>query len=380
MRKEQTSGHIRALDGIRGFAFIAVFAYHSLLYTIEPTTPTVRILRNIIIMGWSGVDLFFVLSGFLITTILLNARQAENYFRVFYTRRALRIFPLYYLVLFTSLVFCGGHFGWKAQIFYWLNLSNLPTAFHPYLIPFLAHFWSLAIEEQFYFIWPALVKWIEPRRLAYICLSIILSVFLIRNTPSVLQTHGTYPELIYRLTPFRLDTLCSGALLAILLRNTPDLSLFRPYLRAICCLSGLVFGISAYGKLYTSPLVIRFGYTAFVVLATCLVTLSLNQKGLTSRLFSNSFLRLVGRYSYCLYLLHPFLINFVAGHFAFIRRVLVRLGLRHLTSNQIVIGSITAEFGILLLVCAISWKYFESPILALKKHFRYIPAPQHHLA
>ena len=129
MEHAQDRGHIRALDGIRGFAALSVFAYHALANSIEPSSPGMHLLQSSVRLGWAGVDLFFILSGFLITTILLDAKPSLNYFQVFYARRALRILPVYYLVVSLALLTFGGHYGFKVQIFYWLNLANLPQAF-----------------------------------------------------------------------------------------------------------------------------------------------------------------------------------------------------------------------------------------------------------
>ena len=201
MQHRQHLGHIRALDGLRGFALLLVFGYHALSRELVSTSLAGTLAKKIALTGWVGVDLFFVLSGFLITSILLDARTAGNYLRVFYARRALRIFPLYYLVLAASLLLMPDHFGWKAQIFYWFNLSNLVTAFHPLLIPYLAHFWSLAIEEQFYLVWPALVLLLRPRALAALCGGVLVAVFAARNLPAILALNQRFPDFVYRFTP-----------------------------------------------------------------------------------------------------------------------------------------------------------------------------------
>jgi peptidoglycan/LPS O-acetylase OafA/YrhL len=166
-------------------------------------------------MGWLGVDLFFVLSGFLITSILLRARDTENYYKVFYARRALRILPLYYLALTLSLLTTRDHYTFPGQLWFWLNLSNLATAFNPMLIPWLSHYWSLAVEEQFYLIFPAVVRRVRPAALFNLCIFLIVSLLLVRNIPVVQTLNLHWSNLLYRLTPFRADTLCGGALLAV---------------------------------------------------------------------------------------------------------------------------------------------------------------------
>lgn len=127
-RRTVNLGHWPALDGLRGVAVILVFIFHSMGTLITPMGP-------IAYMGWLGVDLFFVLSGFLITSILLRARDTENYYKVFYLRRALRILPLYYLALTLSLLTTRDHYTFRAQLWFWLNLSNPRDGLQPYAHP-----------------------------------------------------------------------------------------------------------------------------------------------------------------------------------------------------------------------------------------------------
>jgi peptidoglycan/LPS O-acetylase OafA/YrhL len=376
--RAQDHGHISSLDGIRGFALLLVVAYH--VQRIDPNLHLPRLLSRAVATGWAGVDLFFVLSGFLITTILLDARPARNYFKVFYVRRCLRILPLYYLVLLVSLLTHPGHYGFAVQIFFWLNLSNLSTAFTPYAIPYLAHFWSLAIEEQFYFVWPAVVRYASPLRVAYICATVIVGLFIVRNLPPVLALQSRWPELIYRLTPFRVDTLCGGALLAATLKLRPDMSCLRLYFRGTLLASGAIFMAAGFGQDHESLRLIRFGYTSLVVFGVSLIALALYPGGLTGRLFSNPFLRKTGKYSYCFYLIHTFLLTFVAAHHAFILTALARVGLGPLPNKVIELIILIAEIATLYAICALSWNFFEGPILRLKRHFRYTPAPEFYLA
>src|SRR5580698_6867484 len=144
---------IRQLDSVRGLAVLLVLVHNTDIY------PSLH-LGLITNAGWSGVDLFFVLSGFLITGILIDTKEAQNYFSSFYARRMLRIFPLYYAVL-TLLVIVALH---PTQIYYYLYLSNWLILLKDGWQPNVAgHFWSLAVEEQFYLIWPLCV-WLLPKR------------------------------------------------------------------------------------------------------------------------------------------------------------------------------------------------------------------------
>ena len=317
----QNSGHIRSLDGIRGFAVLLVYGYHSLSNTLQPTSAIMSVLRNLMLEGWAGVDLFFVLSGFLISTILLDTRKADNYFKVFYARRALRIFPLYYLVFFVAVWIEPGHISHRAEIWFLLNLSNWPTAFGAVLIASLMHFWSLAIEEQFYLVWPSMLRWFSLRTMAYVCIATIIGLCAVRNLPIILRANLRWPELIYRFTPLRVDTLCGGALLAMTVKYRPKLIENRWLLRSIFVISFIT--IVACGRSYTGPLVIRFGYTALVLCGTSLIALALFPDGWTSRLFANRGLRAMGKYSYSFYLIHPFIVSYIFLHSPRLRRILV---------------------------------------------------------
>jgi peptidoglycan/LPS O-acetylase OafA/YrhL len=358
VQKLRNDEHIGALDGLRGAAFLLVFAFHSLSGNLRTDTAFSSGLSKIVGLGWMGVDLFFVLSGFLITSILLKARDSENYYKVFYARRALRILPLYYLVLIISLALAHHHYPWNIQVFFWLNLSNLLTAFNPMLIPQLTHYWSLAIEEQFYLVWPAVVKRLQAPTLFKLCLSMIVLLLVVRNIPVVQALSLRWDNLLYRLTPFRLDTLCGGALLAVLVqKNSRNLAALEGKFRAS-------FVVSSSALLYlcwSHPgLISRFGFTLIVVCFTSLVALCLHP-GIISKVFSLGILKTTGRYSYCLYLIHlPFLMA--------TSRFQSRLSFK---GNTITILYSLVQLCVLFGISALSYKFIEFPILGLKKHFRY---------
>src|SRR5439155_15871055 len=185
-------GHILALDGLRGIAILLVVFSHfvsNLRLTVNRIAYVPIALAH---AGWAGVDLFFVLSGFLITGILVDARGSPYYFKAFYARRALRILPAYYgflLVIFVVLpllnigagnnyMLARQHQGW-----YWLHLTNVMMAIGeiaghgPYPSTL---FWSLAVEEQFYFIWPAVVAFCATSTLRKVCIAGIIGCIVLR--------------------------------------------------------------------------------------------------------------------------------------------------------------------------------------------------------
>lgn len=360
---DTSSRHIRALDGVRGVAVVLVFIYHAFLTTIKIDSPVTAFLHGLALRCWIGVDLFFVLSGFLITGILLRAKDVTNYYRVFYARRALRILPLYYLVMFGGMLALHVHPPLRFQIWYWLNFSNVITAFYPLLIPCLSHYWSLAIEEQFYFAWPAVVRKASPKTLVRLCIVLIVSCFLLRNLPIVLAWNHRWPDLVYRLTPFRIDTLCGGALLAVLTYRGIDFGRLRWHLRAACTAGAALFAISS----LETDWVVQFGFTGLTLCFMSLVALALDPERLTARIFANSFLRRMGRYSYCFYLVHIF----VLIHRPFVLRVLARAHLISASSNLTELLVAAIFFLVTLAICAVSYRFFESPILGLKRHTQY---------
>jgi peptidoglycan/LPS O-acetylase OafA/YrhL len=173
----QSARHISSLDGFRGIAFLLVFMRHYALST-HTNSAIIHAAMTIGEGGWIGVDLFFALSGFLITGILLDTRGTKGYFRNFFARRILRIFPLYYgvfvlLLLLTPFLHLQWHPGHLLYLVYLGNIAYLVNTGLGKIVPdvSLIHFWSLAVEEQFYLIWPCVIFFITSRRrLVWVCL------------------------------------------------------------------------------------------------------------------------------------------------------------------------------------------------------------------
>ena len=182
MTRRPQAGFIPALDGLRGIAIILVMLHHFTYY--RPTAGIDALIGSVLFFCWTGVDLFFVLSGFLITGILLDTRDSERYFTTFYARRTLRIFPLYYLVLFLAFVvlpqfpavhsvLVGQTHDSPPQWPYWFYVTNFSIADRGWVHGWVDVAWSLAIEEQFYLVWP-LVIWLCPPRLVAVLCAVIL--------------------------------------------------------------------------------------------------------------------------------------------------------------------------------------------------------------
>jgi peptidoglycan/LPS O-acetylase OafA/YrhL len=209
--------YIPELDGIRGLAVCMVFADHMLGGWATPADTLARVpalVRFILGHGWLGVDLFFVLSGFLITGILLDSREKPNYFRNFYARRFLRIIPLYYTVIAVMWLCYGG----PARYFVlsYLFLANFASAFRANVPHGAGVFWSLAVEEHFYLLWPLLVRILSRRNLALFAFGVVVFVPTLRLWAE--SARISY-EAIYSYSYFRFDGLALGALLAIWVRT-----------------------------------------------------------------------------------------------------------------------------------------------------------------
>jgi peptidoglycan/LPS O-acetylase OafA/YrhL len=234
------TGHIPALDGLRGLAILGVMLFHQTVMAVG--TGLEHAFVDLSHLLSSGVDLFFVLSGFLITGILYDSRGGSHYYRNFYARRFLRIFPLYYAVLFVALVILPyfshpklakwSHVGGLGQVWYWLYLSNWSIALGGVGVRhgMIDISWSLSIEEQFYLIWPVMVQWFSRRRLIGICVGLIATAFGVRLA---LRLAGAPIIWAMMLTPARMDDLAVGALIALLARGRGGLASLVPAARWI---------------------------------------------------------------------------------------------------------------------------------------------------
>ncbi len=215
------SPHISALDGLRGMAILLVLIHMLNLLEIQDGAAA-YVFYRISYAGWTGVQLFFVLSGFLITGILLDSRQAKNYFSSFYVRRILRIFPLYFSVLTITFIVLPAvgvipasvAFDQNHQVWLWTYLSNWAHLFDANSQTF-PHFWSLAVEEQFYLVWPLLILTRGPAHCLKFCLGVATISLALR---SLLVWYSVPGHLIYENSFCRMDALALGGAAAAALR------------------------------------------------------------------------------------------------------------------------------------------------------------------
>lgn len=366
--------HIPALDGIRGVAIVLVVVYHSFLYGgMEPTVAVDRAFYWLGRVGWSGVDLFFVLSGFLITGILCDAKGGDGYFRNFYARRILRIFPLYYGFLFLWFVLIpavglGPQFISlpQDQAWYWTYLVNVQLTFQGWPEDrALVHFWSLGVEEQFYLIWPLVVFVLRRSTLKGACLGMVIGGIGVRVALRAIAG----PTAAYVLTPARMDALALGGLLAVIAREPGGLlglaRWARPVVFASLASLGLLF-LWRGGLRFGDRVVQTAGFTLLALLSGGILVIGVTSpaQSAAGRLLAHRFLRLLGRYSYALYVFHhPIMLyaGLVFGAASFPRLAGSQV------PGQLVFTAVTASIS--LAAAALSWHLYESQFLKLKGLF-----------
>lgn len=407
------NARISSLDGIRGLAVLMVVFSHFLIYDQQFTGQK---WWTFIDGGWHGVDLFFVLSGFLITGILLDTKEKPNFFKHFFIRRILRIFPLCYaalLVATISMYVIEGNAryftGYDSIWWYYLYASNIAISLKGdwgqmgnYFD--VGHFWSLAIEEQFYLVWPFVVWFLSKRTLFATSLLMIFGGTFIRQYTDTI--FGDYSLASTALTICKMDTLAAGALLAIWMRSDQSLpwsgkkwTLGATYL-AIAAIGVYMFqspsqdaawGLWWYGLFFLGALFFltphrklvarvvfvlstmmtvfsdvneapqyKVTYSVFAFASMIFLAMNENPKGLVRRFGELSILRNLGTYSYAIYIFHMFFMKI--WMMAFGDRILAS-GLHPLVGQTIFS---TLAFALTYLAARFSWKYLESPLLALK--------------
>jgi peptidoglycan/LPS O-acetylase OafA/YrhL len=362
---DQDAHRVRALDGIRGIAISSVFLFHAAPFIQDRVGP----FYPIFLQGWAGVDLFFVLSGFLITSVLLRTKYAAGYFRNFYARRVLRIFPIYYIFLavvalmFMSFPSQRPRFAdvYGAQGWYWAYLENWVLAFRAQFNPsFLGHFWSLAIEEQFYIFWPFVVWVFKEKHLLVICGCIVIGSLVLRVALVLLDP--SLQKFIYFSTLTRMDSLAMGAMTAVILRDglpDRDLRVYSAYL-LLLPLAGLALIAALNPSIWDNLWMNAVGLTLTGAASTGVLLRGLrnDSKG-TARILKSSFLVAVGRYSYALYVVHWPVIEFTNSA---LRKATVT-GVTY--SILFIVVSVGASWGLAFF----SWHLVEKRCLAQKRRF-----------
>ncbi|HEY8104527.1 MAG TPA: acyltransferase [Gemmatimonadales bacterium] len=366
------SGHLPGLDGVRGLAILMVMAIH-FVGDASAHTFGQRLVVKAAGFGLLGVDLFFVLSGLLITGLLLDAKSRSHYFRNFYARRTLRIFPLYYLVLTALFLLLPRllrlppnlEHAREHQAWLWTYTANFYIAAKSSWesLTYVSHFWSLAIEEHFYLLWPMVVFRFERATLERICVGVVLGGLALRIA---LALAGTSELSISVLTPCRIDTLCVGALLAtVARRESGPAALLRRTGRAALALGVIVVLLSAWCALTSLglPVLHQLRNTLYALFfgALSLTSIRSNAPG---RIFQTATLRFFGKYSYGLYVYHGLLTWYLRD-----ARLEERLD-AHLGNHWLTMAAQAAlGVGVSVVVAVLSYQLFEKRFLALKKFF-----------
>lgn len=369
-----TLSHVPELDGIRGVAILAVLVYHS--FKLAPGNAFHNALMRIVFFGWAGVDLFFVLSGFLITGILLETRESPQYFKSFYSRRALRIFPLYYgalLVYFhvvVPLVHAAGYWpeiSSAGEVWFWTYLVNWRAA-AGFEYKNISHFWSLAVEEQFYLLWPTVVILVSRKSLRWLCLAMIAAALILRMV--FLDEHKAWVFL----TPMRMDALASGALVAVLVRNKAHsqiLERWRGRVAGIACVLLAPVLYLAGSSDCRAPYLRTWGLTLLclifgVTVAHC--ALRSGSPDVLCRMMRTRFLSFMGRYSYAIYVIHLLVAYLcIRGQGLILGRVGYKWQVLFAPITTLVVLAVSSA------VALASWNLFEKPCLDLKRYFPYFP-------
>ncbi len=319
---------------------------------------------------WSGVDLFFVLSGFLIGGILIDAKSSDHYFLTFYIRRMFRILPLYIIV-------CGAFFTLRAALpgvmghlppampvyVYATFLQNFWLAHHSWYT-FLDHSWSLAVEEQFYLTLPAII-WITPRQHLWKVITAITIGCVAVRCICYLCYYPTWGAAAYTLLICRADALLLGVLAALAVRHKRTLVLLssRPLalhaLAAVCFAAVFVMSVHHCGMM--SPAMSTVGYTFTALMYVSILLIAITSPGSAwAHLFRTKWLCGLGNIAYCLYLIHPDLLVVVYRLFGY-----HATRLRHWRD----LFPLLTAFSLSVLISAVSWRWFESRMVRISHSF-----------
>lgn len=385
-------GYISSLDGLRGFSLLMVVFAHStwgLVYPLHTTGDV--LLAKLSGHVWVAMDFFFVLSGFLITGILADARGKTGYFKNYFARRALRVFPLYYgfiILAFVILPLVGVMIPdqqamgerWK----YFLYVQNVAFAQRGLIPRNTGYLWSMAVEEQYYLLWPIAVLLVPSRTLQRWCLVTVPALIVARL--ALVAMGGTF-VLLYVTTPLRVDSLLLGSFLALYAREPGGAERLVRWSRPtflLSALAGLVIiaykpllGVLLHGSAFAVNSnnlaldhyvqALRFSVQA-IFAAALLVRVAVAPPGSwVKRFFDNRPMRLCGKYSYATYMFHvPVFV--LCEYFGFRAS---QLPLVHGAQWPRALAGYGILLGVSLVLAAISWEVYEKQFLKLKVYFQY---------
>lgn len=381
MAANLTKKRIPELDGLRGLAILLVLVFHYITQEgVQPAGSVPALLQRIVIMGWTGVDLFFVLSGFLIGGILMDVRDSQSYFKTFYFRRFFRIVPIYYLWIVAYIAVVGLAGGMLTRLSnsgvrppldleiasHFLFLQNIvPIALFGIAGAWFGHLWSLAVEEQFYLVAPVVVRFTSPRALKWILAAAIVCVPLLRIF--LLQVVHMDASAVTTLVFSRADALAIGMLAAALTRGeSPVFSVACNVGKLRWLLAGLALGVAVlwgYAPQSGTFGMQSVGYTWMAAFYVVILLLAVgNQGGWIARVFRIRWLRELGVVSYCVYIIH-IVVNVV------LHAVILHKAPRISTPKGAAL-TVFAAFATYALAKA-SWMLFEAPLQRRGHAFKY---------
>ena len=397
-----SKSRIPELDGLRGTAILMVLFFHAV-----ESAPLPRYLSAVSQLTWTAIDLFFVLSGFLIGGILLDARDSPNYFKTFYIRRSYRVLPLYALTVAVFwLLFCVTDLKSHNPAFHWLFSDPAPwysfvTITQNFVMTYrgtlgpgwLGVSWSLAVEEQFYLTLPLLIRYVNPRRLPYVLAAFIMAAPVIRVLLRLYYVHGDLGG--YILLPCRADALLLGVSAAMLMRNEQarqflvrNKKLLYVILLVLTCgmlwmalkAAGLRAGFSteqaramvqstesnslwSWVGLYARTARASLNYTWIDFFYLCVLLIAVNHKSSAiSRVLRSRVLLMFGTISYAAYYFHQPLLGLSYGFF---KGYLPHIG--GLSDLALTMAVLTVTVAL----ASLSWLYFERPLLRRGHRHKY---------
>jgi peptidoglycan/LPS O-acetylase OafA/YrhL len=373
--------YVKSIDSLRAFAVLAVvFDHWALVFDHGQYVPT---FLHSIPFGTIGVTVFFVLSGYLISGILMDSKKAidqnkislKRAFSVFYIRRTLRIFPIYYLLLIILLLFTPYLFEFDKNSQYWFfgYMTNFYLYFRSDWIGDFMPLWSLGVEEQFYLFWPFVLLLINRKYTVYaiialISLGLFSRVYFEFFSPELLRRGGFY---IFT-TPTCLDSFGLGALLAYFIKN----NLLTDYSRKI------IFYLSILAIIVLATLIVflKFPTPSQNILYRFLISIIsihlinlLIAKNWVSKLFENNVTVYLGKISYSMYLFHNFLPNIYQKLSTYFLEINLKIPFTNYSILPYIGGNIQLiiYLFVLIFLSSISWFLFEKPINSLKNKFTY---------
>lgn len=394
-----------ALDGFRGLALIMVIMTHSTAYPAGGGFPEYTIFHgiwsNIQSFLWFGLEMFFVLSGFLVTGILINTRNHAHYYKNYYFRRILRVFPLYWVMLILGLVIVPnlpyiqdlpylyyndkGHPTWKDAMFYIFFMANFKEYQHHTIMLFVT--WSLSIEEHYYMVWPHVVKFLKKANVLRVCFWLIVTGLCFRIYFVSVTDNPMVP---YMWTMCRWDALAMGSALGMIWHSPGGAEKIDYVVRKYFpLLTGILIGyvlIMRFGiysgenykveYLQLTPIGQTIGFS--IVDSWCCLLMAyihLQKSGtLVQRFFETKILTGAGKYSYAVYLVHIPVLESVKYFFFRPYGYFQAGGKNFGVWEQLLFFALVWLFSMILAIG--SWKFIEGPALSLKKYFSYSKKPK----